>query len=95
MADQELRVSAAGDREIRAARLFDAPRERVRQAITDPELVSQWWGLRSTETIVDQMDVRPGGTWRFVQRSDDGSETGFRGEHREISEPESLTWPFE
>jgi uncharacterized protein YndB with AHSA1/START domain len=94
MADQDLKVSAAGDLEIHAERWFDAAREHVWQAFTDPEQISQWWGLRSTTTIVDEMDVRPGGKWRFVQRADDNSEMGFHGEFREISEPESLTWTF-
>jgi uncharacterized protein YndB with AHSA1/START domain len=95
MADQELKVTTAGDHEIHAERWFDAPRERVWQAFTDPELIPQWWGLRSTTTIVDELELHPGGKWRFVQRSDDGSETGFRGEFREIRGPESLTWTFE
>jgi uncharacterized protein YndB with AHSA1/START domain len=95
MADQELKVTTTGEHEIHAQRWFDAPRERVWQAFTDPELIPQWWGLRSTTTIVDELELRPGGTWRFVQRSDDGSETGFRGEYREIRGPESLTWTFE
>jgi uncharacterized protein YndB with AHSA1/START domain len=95
MADQELKVTTAGEHEIQAERWFDAPRERVWQAFTDPELIPQWWGLRSTTTIVDELELHPGGKWRFVQRSDDGSETGFRGEFREIRGPESLTWTFE
>jgi uncharacterized protein YndB with AHSA1/START domain len=95
MADQELKVTTAGEHEIHAERWFDAPRERVWQAFTDPELIPQWWGLRSTTTIVDELELRPGGKWRFVQRSDDGSETGFRGEYREIRGPESLTRTFE
>jgi uncharacterized protein YndB with AHSA1/START domain len=91
----DLKVNKSGDREIRAERFFDAPRERVWQAFTDPELVPEWWGPRSTTTIVDKMDVRPGGAWRFVAREEDGSETAFRGEFRDLTEPESLTWTFE
>jgi uncharacterized protein YndB with AHSA1/START domain len=90
----ELRVSRSGAREIHAERFFDASRERVWQAFTDPKLIPQWWGQRSTTTIVETMEVRPGGRWRFVQRSDDGTETGFSGEFRELNEPESLTWTF-
>jgi uncharacterized protein YndB with AHSA1/START domain len=94
MADQELRVTPSGDREIHTERWFDAPRERVWQAFTDPELIAQWWGLRSSTTIVEEMDVRPGGKWRFIERENDESEMGFYGEFREISKPESLTWTF-
>lgn len=95
MGDQQLKVTASGDREIHAQRWLDAPRERVWQAFTDPELVSQWWGPRSTTMRVDKMDVRPGGAWRFVHGNEDGSEDGFRGEYREINEPKSITWTFE
>ena len=50
---------------------------------------------RSSTTIVDKLELHPGGKWRFVQRAEDGSETGFRGEFREIRDPESITWTFE
>jgi uncharacterized protein YndB with AHSA1/START domain len=46
-------------------------------------------------TIVDKMDLRPGGPWRFVQRDADGNEDGFHGEFREIVPPERITWTFE
>lgn len=95
MTDQEMKVTASGDREIHAERWFDASRERVWQAFTDPELIPQWWGPRSTTTTVDKMEVQPGGAWRFLHRNEDGSEDGFRGEYREINEPESITWTFE
>ncbi len=91
----DLTVKASGDHEIHAERFLAAPRERVWRAFTDPDLIPEWWGLRSTTTIVDKMEVRPGGAWRFVQRDEDGSEMGFRGEFRAINEPESLTWTFE
>ena len=46
--------------------MFDAPRERVFAAFTDPELILEWWGPRDTTTIVEEMDARRGGRWRFV-----------------------------
>jgi uncharacterized protein YndB with AHSA1/START domain len=78
------------DREILITRLFDAPRELVFRAHTDPALIPLWWGPRSTTTIVDQMDVRPGGQYRFIHRTDDGSQYVFSGEFREIVPPERL-----
>src|SRR5439155_19916464 len=81
--------------EIRAERVFDAPRDRVFAAFTDPKLVPEWWGLRETTTVVDQMDVRPGGSWRFVIRNSDGSETAFRGTYREVTPPERIVQTFE
>jgi uncharacterized protein YndB with AHSA1/START domain len=88
-------VRTPSDREIVSERVFDAPRDRVFAAYTDPELSPQWWGPRGTTTIVDQMDVRPGGAWRFVNRDSDGSETGFRGTYREVTPPERIVQTFE
>ncbi len=73
------RLTTPSEREIVSERVFDAPRERVFAAYTDPELIPQWWGPRRLTTIVDQMDVRPGGAWRFVSRDSNGEEHGFRG----------------
>ena len=83
------------DREIQAERIFNAPRDRVFATFTDPELIPEWWGPHGTTTVVDQMDVRPGGSWRFVIRNSDGSETGFRGTYREITAPERIVQTFE
>jgi uncharacterized protein YndB with AHSA1/START domain len=88
-------VTTPSDREIVSERVFDAPRERVFAAHTDPELIAQWWGPRGTTTIVDQMDVRPGGAWRFVVRDADGNENGFRGTYREVTPPERVVQTFE
>jgi uncharacterized protein YndB with AHSA1/START domain len=83
------------DREIGMSRVFDAPRELVWAAYTDPKHVANWWGQRSSTTIVDKMDVRPGGEWRYIQRAPDGTEYAFRGEYREIVPPEKLVSTFE
>ena len=88
-------VTTPTDREIHVVREFDAPRERVFAVYTDPELIPEWYGPRGTTTVVDHMDVRPGGSWRFVMRSSDGSESGFRGTYREISAPERIVQTFE
>ena len=89
------KVSTRSDREIVSERIFDAPRERVFAAFTDPELIPRWWGPRNQTTIVDKMDVRPGGDWRFVSRGADGSEDAFRGTFREITPPERIVQTFE
>jgi len=89
------RVTTPSDREIVSERVFDAPRGHVFAAYTDPELIPQWWGPRGATTIVDQMDVRPGGAWRFVHRDSDGGETGFRGTYREVTPPERIVQTFE
>ena len=88
-------VTTPTDREIRVERVFNAPRDRVFAAYTDPQLIPEWWGTRDTTTIVDRMDVTPGGGWRFVSRNSDGSETAFRGTYREITPPERIVQTFE
>jgi uncharacterized protein YndB with AHSA1/START domain len=88
-------LTIPSDTEIVMTREFDAPRELIFKAYTDPELVPKWWGLRDNVTTVDVMDVRPGGTWRYVERSPDGQEYGFHGEYREVAPPDRLVYTFE
>ncbi len=60
-------------------REFDAPREFVFRAFTDPDLMVQWLGPRRFTMIVDRFDLRDGGTWRYIHRDDDGNDFGFHG----------------
>jgi uncharacterized protein YndB with AHSA1/START domain len=78
-------------------REFDAPRELVFRAHTDPELLVRWLGPRRLTMVVDRLDVRDGGSWRYVHRDADGTEYGFRGVfHGEPSVEGILqTWEFE
>lgn len=87
--------SRLSDREYVMTRVFDAPRDLVFAAYTDPKHIPRWWGQRSSTTIVDKMDVRPGGGWRYIQRDPDGNEYAFNGEYREIVPPERLVSTFE
>jgi uncharacterized protein YndB with AHSA1/START domain len=91
------KVTTPTDREIHVERVFDAPRDRVFAAYTDPDLVPEWYGPHGTTTVVDVMDVRPGGQWRFVIRDPDGTEHGFRGTYREVTPPERIvqSWEWE
>lgn len=75
-------------------RTFDAPRALVWQAFTDPKLVPRWWGKHDTTTIVVEMDVRPGGRWRYISRAADRDDVVFYGEYLEIDPPERLSWTF-
>ena len=75
-------------------RTFDAPRELVWKAHTDPELVAKWWGPHRHRTRVEEMDLRPGGKWRYVSVDADGNEFAFYGEYLEIVPPELLRWTF-
>jgi uncharacterized protein YndB with AHSA1/START domain len=87
--------STPSDREIVMTRVFDAPRELVFKAYTDPQAIEQWWGPRAYTTIVDKLDVRPGGKWRFINRNSEGVEFAFNGEYREVVPPERLVCTFE
>jgi uncharacterized protein YndB with AHSA1/START domain len=93
--DRLATVTTPSDREIHIKREFDAPRDRVFAAYTDPKLVPEWWGPRGTTTVVDVMDVRAGGSWRFVSRDADGREDAFRGTYREVAPPDRIVQTFE
>lgn len=88
-------VTLPSDTEVRITREFAAPRELVFKAMTDPALVARWWGPRRYETIVDRMEVRPGGAWRMRNVGADGAEHAFRGEFREVVPPERIVRTFE
>ncbi len=92
----KLNVTAEpGKHEIIMTRDFDAPRELVFRAYTDPTLVPRWWGPGSLTTTVDQMDVRQGGIWRYVQRDPAGNEFAFRGVYHSIISPERVVTTIE
>ena len=84
-----------GKQEIVITREFDAPRELVFKAVTDPNLIRQWWGPRYLSTEVDKMDVRPGGQWRYINRDAEGNAYAFHGVYHEILAPERVIDTFE
>lgn len=86
-------VTTPSEREIRIERVFNAPRDRVWKALTDPALVAQWWGRGNNLEIV-RMELRRGGHWRFVENGSDGSH-GFEGRYREVTPPERIVQTFE
>lgn len=88
-------IAEPGKHDILISREFDAPRELVFKAFVDPALIPQWWGLSSTTTIVDKMEAKPGGVWRYIQRDANGDEWGFRGVYHDINAPERLIFTFE
>src|SRR5450759_5387173 len=83
-----------GKQEIVITREFDAPRELVFKACTDPKLIPQWWGPRYLSTEVDKMDVRPGGQWRFINRNAEGNDTRFTACITKFSRPSALSTPL-
>src|SRR2546423_14753077 len=88
-------LAEPGKQEILITREFDAPRELVFKACTNPELIPQWWGPRNLSTEVDKMDVRPGGQWRFLNRDAQGNAYAFHGVYHEVLAPESIFDTFE
>jgi uncharacterized protein YndB with AHSA1/START domain len=84
-----------GKQEIVITRVFDAPRELVFRAFTDPKLFAQWWGPREYSNRIDKFDARPGGEWRVVQRDASGNEFAFHGVHHDVVGPERTVATFE
>ncbi len=84
-----------GKQEIIISRLFDAPRESVFRVMMDPQMIPQWWGPRQYKTVVDRMEVREGGRWRFLNVEDSGHEHGFHGVYHSIKAPERVVDTFE
>ncbi len=87
MGDTEI-IIEPGKQDIVFKREFDAPRDVVFRALTDPSLIPSWWGPRKYETIVDEMEPRAGGRWRFINRGPEG-EFGFHGVYHEVT-PERI-----
>jgi uncharacterized protein YndB with AHSA1/START domain len=82
------------DAELVFERTFDAPRARVWKAFTDPEIVPRWWGPHGTTTTVEEMDVRPGGKWRYNSSAPDRDDVAFYGEYLAIDAPNGFDWTF-
>jgi len=86
-----LQMSAAGERDIVITRAFDAPRELVFRAWTEPELVKRWmFGPAGWSFAVCDIDFRVGGRYRFVWRHEDGREMGMGGRYVDIVAPERI-----
>ncbi len=77
-------VTLPTDTKILITREFDAPRHLVYRAYTTPELIKRWWSGERGEVTSAEVDLRPGGTWRYVMIANAGFEVAFHGEYREI-----------
>jgi len=89
-ASRKAKVTLPADDQILITREFDAPKELVFKAWTTPELVRRWWSAKRGEVTVAEIDLRVGGTWRYVMVADGGIEVAFHGEYREIVPNERL-----
>jgi uncharacterized protein YndB with AHSA1/START domain len=88
-------VAEPGTQAIVMTREFDAPRELVFKAFTDPALIPKWWGMRSETTIVDKMEPHKGGVWRYIARGEDHEDQAFNGVYHEVIAPERIVYTFE
>lgn len=84
------KIERVSDSDVVITREFDAPAQLVFDALTKAEHLIQWWGPRYLTTEVEKLELRPGGTYRFIQRSPDGKVHPFKGEFREIVPPTRL-----
>ena len=87
------KVEKPSEREIRIERVFNAPRERVWRALSDPTLLAQWWG-RGNTLVVERYEPYRGGHWRFVEKTPQGPQ-GFEGRFREVTPPSRVVQTFE
>jgi uncharacterized protein YndB with AHSA1/START domain len=83
---------STADREIVITRVFDAPRELLWKAWTDPQQVVQWWGPRGFTTTIHEMDVRPGGVWRQTMHGPDGTDYPNKSVFIEVVKPERIVY---
>lgn len=80
-------VTTPSEREIVITRSFEAPAALVWEALTTPVLLLRWWGPSWAPLVRAEVDLRVGGSWRYVCRAEDGTEMGWHGTYREIDAP--------
>ncbi len=80
------------DREIRITKNFDAPRDLVFDAWTEPEKIGQWWGPDGFTTTTFEMDFKPEGVWKFIMHGPDGTDYNNRIEYTKIKRPELIKY---
>ncbi|RAV11879.1 SRPBCC family protein [Paenibacillus contaminans] len=85
-------TTKAGEREFSVERMFNAPRELVFQAFTQPEHLSRWWAPGGYTIPVCNIDLRPGGVWHYSMRSPQGDEHWVKAIYREIVAPERIVY---
>ncbi|SDP32078.1 Uncharacterized conserved protein YndB, AHSA1/START domain [Actinopolyspora xinjiangensis] len=94
MSDTEITV-VPDRQDIVLSRVFEAPRDIVFRACTDPALVPRWWGPGHYNTTVERDDVTAGGIWRYTSRDENGVEYRFHGVYHEITPPHRIVATFE
>jgi uncharacterized protein YndB with AHSA1/START domain len=82
---------APADPGIVTMRVFDAPRELVFRAFSDPNILAQWWGPKGFTNTFHEFDFRPGGAWRFVMHGPDGTDYQMANDFLEVAHPERIS----
>ena len=96
MVDNKIKIIAEpGKQEIFIMREFNAPRELVFKAFTDPDLYVQWLGPRELTTTLEKFEPKNGGSWRYIQKDPEGNEFAFHGVNHEVLAPERIIGTFE
>ena len=95
MANRTIITAEPGKQEVFITREFDAPRELVFRAHTDPKLYVRWLGPRELTMILEKFEPRNGGSYRYIHKDDAGNEYAFHGVHHEVLAPERIISTFE
>lgn len=94
MTDDTPDLYEVSEREFVVEHTIRSPPERVFEAYTEPEFVAQWWAQPGQSLRVDEMDVRPGGAWRFTHLLGEDEEMVMHGEYREVDPPTRLSYTY-
>jgi uncharacterized glyoxalase superfamily protein PhnB/uncharacterized protein YndB with AHSA1/START domain len=92
--DNKKLVAEPGKAEVITPYIFDVPRARLFDILVQPELIPEWWGPAGLNTVVEKMEIRPGGSWRITQQ-ENGVIYGFHGVYHSVRAPEQLVYTFE
>jgi uncharacterized protein YndB with AHSA1/START domain len=88
-------IAIPGSLELVITHKFDAPRDLVYRIYTDPSLIPEWWGPRNLTTIIDKMELRPGGIWRYIQHDQQNNEFAFHGVYHSLEPNKQIISTFE
>lgn len=94
MTEETPDVYEVSETEFVVEHTVESPPERVFEAYTEPDLVAQWWAHPGQSLRVDEMDVRPGGEWRFTHLLEEGEEMVMHGEYREVDPGSRLSYTY-
>lgn len=95
MTNKTIITAEPGRLDLVIVREFEAPRELVFKAYTDPELIKQWLGPRRLKMTIEKFESKDGGTYRYIHEDEGGNKFAFRGVNHEVLSPERIIGTFE